>query len=45
MYFALCSLSGDPDDKSLRHVETEILIPQKMKEKAKKERCAKEVKG
>ncbi|PVD32142.1 hypothetical protein C0Q70_07571 [Pomacea canaliculata] len=35
---------GDPDDKSLRHVETEILIPQKMKEKAKKERCAKEVK-
>jgi len=36
---------GDPDDKSLRKAEVEILIPQKMKAKAKKERCAEEIKG
>ncbi|XP_064597357.1 COX assembly mitochondrial protein homolog [Liolophura sinensis] len=35
---------GDPDDKSLRKVEREILIPQKMKEKARKYKCATEVK-
>ncbi|KAK7475584.1 hypothetical protein BaRGS_00033173 [Batillaria attramentaria] len=35
---------GDPDDKSLRNVEKEVLIPQKMKEKAKHEKCTAEVK-
>ncbi|KAH9513648.1 Mitochondrial aspartate/glutamate carrier protein [Bulinus truncatus] len=35
---------GDPDDTSLRRVEKEIMIPQKMKAKAKKEICAEEVK-
>jgi len=31
---------GDPDDRSLRKCEREIMIPQKMKEIAKKEQCA-----
>ncbi|XP_041360658.1 COX assembly mitochondrial protein homolog [Gigantopelta aegis] len=31
---------GDPDDKRLRQVEREVLIPQKMKFKARKEICA-----
>ncbi|KAK6960069.1 COX assembly mitochondrial protein [Biomphalaria glabrata] len=34
---------GDPDDRTLRKAEKEILIPQKMKSKAKKEKCAEEV--
>ncbi|CAH1407112.1 unnamed protein product [Nezara viridula] len=34
---------GDPDDKSLRKVETEILIPKKMRDKAKAENCFSEV--
>ncbi|XP_059165256.1 COX assembly mitochondrial protein homolog [Physella acuta] len=36
---------GDPDDKTLRKAEKEIMIPQKMKLKAKKERCADEVRN
>lgn len=36
---------GDPDDKSLRKVETEILIPKKMRDKAKAENCLSEVTG
>ncbi|XP_053987401.1 COX assembly mitochondrial protein homolog [Hylaeus volcanicus] len=35
---------GDPNDKSLRKVETEVLIPQKMRQKAKEEKCSEEVK-
>ncbi|RUS87889.1 hypothetical protein EGW08_004367 [Elysia chlorotica] len=35
---------GDPDDRSLRKAEKEILIPAKMKEKAKRLKCASEVK-
>ncbi|XP_014781208.1 COX assembly mitochondrial protein homolog isoform X2 [Octopus bimaculoides] len=34
---------GDPDDLTLRKVEKEILIPQKMKEIAKREHCSTEV--
>ncbi|KAF2349690.1 hypothetical protein FHG87_019554 [Trinorchestia longiramus] len=34
---------GDPDDLSLRKVETEILIPKKMREIAHKEKCTQEV--
>ncbi|XP_068218803.1 COX assembly mitochondrial protein homolog [Palaemon carinicauda] len=34
---------GDPDDKSLRKVEIEVLIPKKMRDIAKKEKCPKEV--
>ncbi|XP_050389882.1 COX assembly mitochondrial protein homolog [Patella vulgata] len=34
---------GDPDDKSLRKVEETIMIPAKMKEKAKKEKCQEEI--
>ncbi|XP_049854305.1 COX assembly mitochondrial protein homolog isoform X2 [Schistocerca gregaria] len=34
---------GDPNDKSLRKVEVEVLIPKKMREKAKTDKCAKEV--
>lgn len=37
--------SGDPDDMTLRRVEKEIMIPQKMKEKAKKYHCSSQVKG
>ncbi|PSN34477.1 COX assembly mitochondrial protein [Blattella germanica] len=36
---------GDPLDKSLRHVEIEVLIPKKMREKAREEKCSEEVKG
>lgn len=34
---------GDPHDRTLRQVEREIMIPQKMKEIAKKENCNKHV--
>ncbi|CAK1555756.1 unnamed protein product [Leptosia nina] len=34
---------GDPDDKSLRRVEIEVLIPKLMREKAKAEKCVDEV--
>ncbi|KAK9883313.1 hypothetical protein WA026_001493 [Henosepilachna vigintioctopunctata] len=34
---------GDPDDLFLRKVENEVLIPQKMRDKAKIEKCAEEV--
>jgi len=34
---------GDPNDKTLRRVELDVLIPKKMREKAKQEKCAKEV--
>ncbi|XP_043253623.1 COX assembly mitochondrial protein homolog [Colletes gigas] len=35
---------GDPNDKSLRKVEKDVLIPQKMRNKAREEKCVKEVK-
>ncbi|CAG5123433.1 unnamed protein product [Candidula unifasciata] len=35
---------GDPDDRTLRKVEREIMIPLKMKEKAKVLKCPDEVK-
>ncbi|XP_063829531.1 COX assembly mitochondrial protein homolog [Ostrinia nubilalis] len=34
---------GDPDDRSLRKVEIEVVIPKLMREKAKVEKCPKEV--
>ncbi|CAH1984280.1 unnamed protein product [Acanthoscelides obtectus] len=34
---------GDPDDKSLRKVEIDVMIPKKMREIAKTEKCFKEV--
>lgn len=34
---------GDPNDKSLRRVEKEVLIPKVMREKAKIEKCFEEV--
>ncbi|KAF6208586.1 hypothetical protein GE061_017044 [Apolygus lucorum] len=34
---------GDPNDRSLRKVEVEVLIPKKMREKAKAEKCTSEV--
>ncbi|XP_050682355.1 COX assembly mitochondrial protein homolog [Leptidea sinapis] len=34
---------GDPDDRSLRKVEIEVLIPKLMREKAKTVKCVKEV--
>ncbi|KDR24039.1 COX assembly mitochondrial protein homolog [Zootermopsis nevadensis] len=36
---------GDPLDRSLRNVEVEVLIPKKMREKAKDDKCAEEVKA
>lgn len=36
---------GDPDDRSLRKVETEIMIPKIMREKAKTEKCTRQVEG
>lgn len=37
-----CGL-GDPNDKSLRRVEIEVLIPKLIREKAKAEKCFQEV--
>lgn len=34
---------GDPNDLSLRKVEKDVLIPQKMRDRAKEEKCVKEV--
>ncbi|CAK9828090.1 COX assembly mitochondrial protein homolog [Anthophora retusa] len=34
---------GDPEDKSLRKVEKEVLIPQIMRDRAKREKCIQEV--
>lgn len=31
---------GDPNDRRLRRVEKEILVPQKMRDKARAEKCA-----
>ncbi|XP_022691078.1 COX assembly mitochondrial protein homolog [Varroa jacobsoni] len=36
---------GDPNDKSLRKVEKEILIPKLMRDRTKAEKCAAEVKA
>lgn len=36
-------IPGDPDDFSLRKVETEILIPKIMRDRAKTEKCIPEV--
>uniref|UniRef100_T1JIQ4 COX assembly mitochondrial protein n=1 Tax=Strigamia maritima TaxID=126957 RepID=T1JIQ4_STRMM len=36
---------GDPDDKTLRKVEIEILIPKKMREKSRAEKCPELVKA
>lgn len=33
---------GDPDDKTLRKVELEVLIPKLIREKTKKEKCIEE---
>jgi len=42
----ICNLTlGDPEDKSLRRVEKEVLIPKVMREKAKVENCLEEVKA
>lgn len=34
---------GDPDDKHLRKVEKDVLIPQIMRDRAKAEKCVQEV--
>ncbi|KAF7395611.1 hypothetical protein HZH68_009661 [Vespula germanica] len=34
---------GDPDDKTLRKVEIDVLIPQIIRDKTKKEKCVPEV--
>jgi COX assembly mitochondrial protein 1 len=38
-------IEGDPNDRSLRKVEKEVLIPQIMRDRAKKEKCGVEVKA
>ncbi|KAG8237291.1 hypothetical protein J437_LFUL016204 [Ladona fulva] len=35
---------GDPDDRSLRKVELEVMVPKLMRDKAKAEKCSQEVK-
>nr|CAD7392356.1 unnamed protein product [Timema cristinae]CAD7427307.1 unnamed protein product [Timema monikensis] len=41
-----CSLFlGNPDDRKLRKVELEVMIPKKMREKARDEKCVEEVKA
>ncbi|KAL6435244.1 hypothetical protein ACFW04_005367 [Cataglyphis niger] len=35
---------GDPDDKSLRKVEKDVLIPKLLRDRTKTEKCIKEVK-
>jgi len=39
------TFSGDPLDRSLRKVEIDILIPKKMRDKARDEKCSEEVNG
>ncbi|XP_018324160.1 COX assembly mitochondrial protein homolog [Agrilus planipennis] len=34
---------GDPDDKTLRKVEVDVMIPKKMREVARNEKCTEEV--
>ncbi|XP_063972819.1 COX assembly mitochondrial protein homolog [Diachasmimorpha longicaudata] len=36
---------GDPDDKSLRKLEKQVVIPQKVRDKARTEKCVEEVKA
>ncbi|CAL4216942.1 unnamed protein product, partial [Meganyctiphanes norvegica] len=36
-------IAGDPDDKTLRRVEIEVVIPKKMRDIAREEHCSKEV--
>lgn len=36
---------GDPEDKSLRRVEIDVMIPKKMRDKARDEKCVEEVKN
>jgi COX assembly protein 1 len=38
-------VTGDPEDRSLRNVEADVLIPKKMRDKARGEKCTEEVKG
>lgn len=38
-------ITGDPDDKTLRKVEIEVMVPKKMREKTRDEKCIEEVKG
>lgn len=43
MYIHLVTPIGDPDDRSLRIVEKEVLIPKIMRDRAKTEKCVPEV--
>lgn len=36
---------GDPEDKTLRKVEIEVMIPKKMREKTRDQKCVEEVKA
>ncbi|XP_011302257.1 COX assembly mitochondrial protein homolog [Fopius arisanus] len=36
---------GDPDDKSLRKLEKQVLIPQKIRQKTRTEKCVDEVRA
>ncbi|PNF25150.1 COX assembly mitochondrial protein-like protein [Cryptotermes secundus] len=38
-------LTGDPEDRSLRNIEIDVLIPKKMRDKARDEICTEEVKA
>lgn len=45
VYLIRVDFLGDPNDKRLRKVEKDVLIPQKMRDKAREEKCVKEVQG
>lgn len=38
-------ITGDPDDKTLRKVEIDVMIPKKMRDRTRDEKCTEEVKG
>lgn len=38
-------ISGDPNDRTLRRVEKDVLVPKLMRERTKTEKCVNEVKG
>ena len=44
-YVYFMFISGDPNDKSLRKVEKDVLVPKLMRERTKSEKCVNEVKG
>lgn len=45
MFFFFCRILGDPNDRTLRKVEVEVMIPKLMRDRAKETKCVDEVKA